>query len=94
MNTLNSLDSNQQQHGGHHDIGHDHHEHAEGYNGWIGSMKTENGLTDLSQLDKEDITILQHRDYDKFLNAKEKKRWTLYYMRVDDPLYNIVKNST
>ena len=47
----------------------------------------------ISQLDKEDITILQHRDYDKFLNAKEKKRWTLYYMRVDDPLYNIVKNS-
>lgn len=45
----------QQQHGGHHDIGHDHHEHAEGYNGWIGSMKTENGLTDLSQLDKEDV---------------------------------------
>ena len=45
----------QQQHGGHHDIEHDHHEHAEGYNGWIGSMKTENGLTDLSQLDKEDV---------------------------------------
>ena len=47
----------------------------------------------ISQFDKEDITIIQHRDYDKFLNVKEKKRWTLYYMRVDDPLYNIVKNS-
>ena len=49
--------------------------------------------TFISQLDKEDITILQHRDYGMFINAKEKKRWTLYYMRVDDPLYNIVKNS-
>lgn len=43
------------EHGHNHDHGHDHHEHAEGYNGWIGSMKTENGLTDLSQLDKEDV---------------------------------------
>jgi hypothetical protein len=47
----------------------------------------------ISQLDNEDITIVQHRDYDKFINPKEKKYWTLYYMRVDDPLYNIVKNS-
>ena len=31
------------------------HEHAEGYHGWIGSMKTSEGLTDLSQLDKEDV---------------------------------------
>ncbi|RCK64944.1 RNA polymerase II-associated protein RBA50 [Candida viswanathii] len=38
----------------HHD--HDHgHQHAEGYNGWIGSMKTTEGLTDLSQLDKDDV---------------------------------------
>ena len=39
--------------------GHEHnghtHEHAEGYHGWIGSMKTSEGLTDLSQLDKEDV---------------------------------------
>ena len=28
------------------------HEHAEGYHGWIGSMKTSEGLTDLFQLDK------------------------------------------
>lgn len=39
---------------GHGHNGHTH-EHAEGYHGWIGSMKTSEGLTDLSQLDKEDV---------------------------------------
>ncbi|EMG46413.1 RBA50 RNA polymerase II-associated protein RBA50 [Candida maltosa Xu316] len=40
----------------HHDHDHSHHhEHAEGYNGWIGAMKTSEGLTDLSQLDQEDV---------------------------------------
>lgn len=31
------------------------HAHAEGYNGWIGGIKTAKGLSDLSQLDKEDV---------------------------------------
>ncbi|CAI5760010.1 unnamed protein product [Candida verbasci] len=34
---------------------HDHHQHAEGYNGWIGGMKTSQGVSELSQLDKEDV---------------------------------------
>lgn len=31
------------------------HEHAEGYGGWIGGMKTDEGIKELSHLDKEDI---------------------------------------
>ncbi|KAI5956496.1 hypothetical protein KGF54_000971 [Candida jiufengensis] len=38
-----------------HNHSHDHHQHAEGYNGWIGEMKTNKGITDLSQLNKEDV---------------------------------------
>ncbi|EGW32019.1 uncharacterized protein SPAPADRAFT_61121 [Spathaspora passalidarum NRRL Y-27907] len=39
-----------------HDHKHEHrHEHAEGYNGWIGAVRTPQGLSDLSQLDKEDV---------------------------------------
>ncbi|KAK6458829.1 RPAP1-like protein [Scheffersomyces xylosifermentans] len=38
-----------------HDHNHDHHEHAEGYNGWIGGIRTKDGLSDLSQLDEEDV---------------------------------------
>ncbi|ABN68290.2 predicted protein, partial [Scheffersomyces stipitis CBS 6054] len=31
------------------------HEHSEGYNGWIGGMRTKEGMSDLSQLDPEDV---------------------------------------
>lgn len=34
---------------------HHKHEHAEGYGGWIGGMKTQDGVKELSHLDKDDI---------------------------------------
>lgn len=34
---------------------HTNHVHAEGYNGWIGGMRTAKGFEDLSQLDKDDV---------------------------------------
>lgn len=39
-----------------HDHSHDeNHVHAEGYNGWIGGMKNADGMTDISQMDKEEV---------------------------------------
>ncbi|KAK6462997.1 RPAP1-like protein [Scheffersomyces coipomensis] len=51
------LDEHSHNHDTHsHDHNHDDHEHAEGYNGWIGAVRTTDGrLRDLSQLDKEDV---------------------------------------
>lgn len=40
-----------------HDDHHDHdHQHAEGYDGWIGGMKTAQGVKDLSHLNEQEIT--------------------------------------
>ncbi|WLF80815.1 hypothetical protein PVL30_004605 [Lodderomyces elongisporus] len=62
-----------------HKEGSDHthrHQHAEGYNGWIGGMKTERGIQDLSQLDKADVDKALGFDLNLNLDGETKRAGT------------------
>ena len=66
-----------------HDHDNDHHEHAEGYNGWIGGIKTAEGLTDLSQLEKEEAERALGLDSDRKVRFNDDNVEKIEYYEAD-----------
>ena len=64
---------------------HHHHEHAEGYNGWIGGFKTPKGVTDLSQLEKEEVDKILGLESERKVRFDDNKVERIeYHESVDD----------
>ncbi|KAI5957762.1 hypothetical protein KGF57_003029 [Candida theae] len=70
-------------HDRHHDHHHDHHEHAEGYNGWIGGFKSPKGITDLSQLEKEEVDKIMGIDSNRKVRFADDKVEKIEYIERD-----------